>query len=82
MATQTPSRAALKTEPSTLRAHLLLEPAHGFLLADAVLEPNTAHFPLLVCNAEAWSAQDLYQAAITGNRFTTITLGYNPNKTK
>ena len=39
--------------------HLLLEPAHGFLFADAVPETNAARFLLLVSNAETGSAQDL-----------------------
>lgn len=39
--------------------HFLLEPAHGFLFADAVPETDAACFPLLVSDAEAWSAQDL-----------------------
>lgn len=39
--------------------HFLLEPAHGLLFADAVTETNTARFPLLVGDAEAWSAQNL-----------------------
>lgn len=39
--------------------HLLLEPAHGLLFADAVLEADPALFPLLVGDAETGSAQNL-----------------------
>lgn len=39
--------------------HLLLEPAHGLLFADAVLEADPALFPLLVSDAETGSAQNL-----------------------
>lgn len=37
----------------------MLEPAHGFLLADAVLEANASPFPFLIGDAEAGSAQNL-----------------------
>lgn len=40
--------------------YLLLEPAHSFLLADAVLEANASPFPFLVGDAEAGSAQNLW----------------------
>ena len=42
-----------------IKPHLLLEPAHGLLFADAVLVSDAASLMLLVSNAEAGSAQDL-----------------------
>lgn len=48
-----------------LKEYLLLEPAHGLLLADAVLEANGAPLALLIGNAEARSAHHLQTEAIT-----------------
>lgn len=43
-----------------MNTHLLLKPAHGLLLADAVPETDAACFPLLVSDAEPRSAQNLH----------------------
>lgn len=42
-----------------LKRYLLLEPAHGFLLANAVLVSDASLLALLIGNAEAWSAHNL-----------------------